>query len=163
MTTHAEAKALVDAVVTDAAQSLFLRAQSLLEAHYGDAYPGANNWGSIHESGDAGSFRHTDTDAHGKSYTTSFAKWSTPQKGIEAMARLTVRRQDVADAIAAGDLDEAVRLIGEVHHYFEAPLASYQAGVRRCLNTIVDATGEENPFLEPDELPLDSPLREPWP
>jgi hypothetical protein len=153
MTTHAQAKAIIDAIVPDPAQSLYLRALSSHETHYGDWWPGTNNWGAMIGKGDAGSEPHKDHDAAGKWYTTDFAKYSSPAVGARALASL-VLKSNVTDALAAGDLTAAVAAMIDDNHYTgnppATPAVSYEKSIRKGIDAIIAETGEKNPFLEPD-------------
>lgn len=166
MTTHSQAKSLVDSLVRSPAESLYLRALSVHETHYGDWWPGTNNWGAMIGRGDAGAEPHRDRDAAGKWYVTNFAKYSSPAVGAKALASL-VLKPNVTDAISSGDLEAAVTAMIEENHYTGNPPATpapaYLKAMWRGIEGIIAETGEENPFADPLELPADSPLREPWP
>ena len=162
---HVQAKVIVDAITSSPAESLFVRAVSWGESQYGTGWKppgvGSHNWGAIIGKGDAGSFEYQDKLANGTVYTTDFAKYSSDTVGAKALAHLLLK-PNVTDALSNGDVTEAVAAQINENHYTGNPPATpadkYEARVRKSIDLIIAATGEDNPFdLDEPKLGSDSP------
>lgn len=100
----AEALDAVRPGLSTAARQLLL-GQAWSETKFGDDLPdgsNTNNWGSIGGAGDLGTYEITDT-IEGKPIVRKVARFSTPEKGAEAFARVVLDRYGVGPYANSGD------------------------------------------------------------
>ncbi len=132
----------------------FLQAVALLESTYGNGWKGegigSNNMGAIQTPcTNASSFSYTDRHADGTEYETCFRTYSSRSEGWVDLVRTLYIRHDRHTVLAAAercDFDAAVRAQRE-SGYFEAPVSTYQQGIRARISEIAQVLGE--PYSSP--------------
>lgn len=117
-----------------------------VETNYGNAWTGdavgSNNWGAVQGTGPAGYFIHQDTHADGRTYTTKFKKYNSPEEGWLDVVRYALKPnvRQVLNA-PAHDAMKALDVMRNVNHYFELKLSSYQARVAKSYASFIKNTG----------------------
>lgn len=163
MTTHVQAKQIVDSLGLEPVQSLAVRLVGLHETHYGDGWSGAgvgsNNWGAVTAPATATNvFQHKDSrfdEATGKvvQYVTNFRRYATPADGARGLANVLLLdsrgqpRQNVAEALARRDLMGLATAMRENRYYlgvkpFHEAVLDYHRALTKAYNAIQAATGE---------------------
>jgi hypothetical protein len=121
--------------IANEAELQFTLAVFRLETGYSTAWPigagaGSNNWGAVQEPNlKKPHFDHVDKHADGTEYVAHFKVYPSPFHGMTDGAR-QILKPNVRAALATGDGDAAVAAM-RANGYFEAPLRSYQAAVKR--------------------------------
>ncbi len=165
MTTHLEAKAIVDALGISHGASLLVRGIAVLESHYGDGWKGAgkgsNNWGAVQafSTWKGETFETRDGNQSGW-YVGKFRKYPSPFAGAADLWRiLSGKRHGKAVALAEqGDWLGVSRSLRE-SVYYEGMVPKEEAIYRhhkRLIQSLTDicrATGEVLPQLELQDEP----------
>lgn len=173
MTTHDEAKEIVDAIPgLEPIDSLFVRMVAFFETNYGRGWKGAgvgsHNWGAITfaprgEASEecAGGFAHEDSRFDPKAgkvvrYVTCFRSYPSDEAGAADVARVALKG-NVREAIRTGRVSAGAAAMF-ANKYFtgikptpDENIAAYTAALERAKATILAETGEPDPFAEPGE------------
>lgn len=159
MTTHAEAKRIVDALpgITPAT-SLLVRAVAYADSHY-DNDNSHHNWGNVTAgpkwTGET--FEHTDSrwdDKLGRTvtYTARFRAHPTAEDGAADLWRvLRTTYGGAVDAVVRGEWWDVPRLLREARYYLgtkpkAAAIRDYTKLFRAVIANITSATREANPM-----------------
>ena len=161
MTSHAEAKTIVDALGLTPEQSLAVRLVGLHETHYGDGWKGegvgSNNWGAVTAPAGGNVFQHKDSrfdDATGKvvEYVTNFQRYPTPSDGARGLANVLLmqrgqNRDNITQALAHRSILELATAMRVNKYYlgikpFNEAIADYHSALIKAYKAIQAATGE---------------------
>jgi hypothetical protein len=155
---HVQAKEIVDSHGLSPAEGLFVRGVAWHETNYGQGWKpgegaGSHNMGAITDpSPDELSFKHVDSRFDAKKgklveYVTWFKGYEDDDAGFRDLEK-TVLKDNVKEALAAGDVSTAVEAMYDngyykgVHPDREGNIADYQNAVSRAMSAITGATGE---------------------
>ena len=132
-----------------------VQAVARFETSYGEGWAtscpaavGSNNWGAVHATALQPSIECTDHREDGTPYQARFRVYATPEDGAADVIAILWRMPHVRAFLLGDEADpEGMARAMRADRYYEAPVRTYTAGLRRNWSAIRTSLGRTGPSV----------------